>query len=290
MVTDKIGYSFRNYTPPSGEWGEALTADDLRFTYLWGVDLQANDVNKTVVADGQLEWCIEQAVFAWESDIAVDIFRRIYKTDPASSLTQARFWKEGVDYTSEEEWYDFDPARWQNYGFLQLRHKPIISIETAELYDVLGNKIMDVINWVRLYKKPGQIALFPKGTLGGGGYVATGTFSAWPRMFNAFYPQGFKIEYTTGIRNSDFIDEHFPGIRDMIGMYAAIIALAWVGDGLMAGFSSSSVSLDGLSESFSSTQSATSAYFGARIKDYIDRIKEFRKNMKAKHAIAIGFV
>ena len=58
----------------------------------------------------------------------------------------------------------------------------------------------------------------------------------------------------------------------------------------MAGFSSSSVSLDGLSESFSSTQSATSAYFGARIASYIKQLEKFVKNNKNKYDnIVIGF-
>ena len=50
----------------------------------------------------------------------------------------------------------------------------------------------------------------------------------------------------------------------------------------MSGFSSSSLSMDGLSESFSSTQSATSAYFGARIKEYKDDIDKYIKENKHK--------
>lgn len=53
-----------------------------------------------------------------------------------------------------------------------------------------------------------------------------------------------------------------------------------IGDGLMSGFSSSSLSMDGLAESFSSTQSATSAYFGARIKEYKDDIDAYIKVAK----------
>ena len=73
--------------------------------------------------------------------------------------------------------------------------------------------------------------------------------------------------------------------------WASIKALASVGDGLLAGFSSSSISLDGLSESFSSTQSATSAYFGARIKQYQDEIKEWLKTNRYKFSnIPLGFI
>ena len=40
--------------------------------------------------------------------------------------------------------------------------------------------------------------------------------------------------------------------------------------------------MDGLSESFSSTQSATSAYFGARIKVYQDEIENYINQNKNK--------
>ena len=40
--------------------------------------------------------------------------------------------------------------------------------------------------------------------------------------------------------------------------------------------------MDGLSESFSSTQSATSAYFGARIKVYQDEIEDYIQQNKNK--------
>ena len=68
----------------------------------------------------------------------------------------------------------------------------------------------------------------------------------------------------------------------MIGKMAAISLLNVIGDGLMSGFSSSSLSMDGVSESFSSTQSATSAYFGARIAVYQKEVQEYIQQNKFK--------
>ena len=68
----------------------------------------------------------------------------------------------------------------------------------------------------------------------------------------------------------------------MIGKMAAISLLNVIGDGLMSGFSSSSLSMDGVSESFSSTQSATSAYFGARIAVYQKEVQEYVEKNKYK--------
>jgi hypothetical protein len=102
------------------------------------------------------------------------------------------------------------------------------------------------------------------------------------------FPDGFEVDYTTGYPKSDFV----PGdLRQMIGMWTAVYALDAVGDGLMSGFSSSSVSIDGLSESFSSTQSATSAFFGARIVSYTKKMEQWYKKCRYKYApIPIGFV
>jgi len=50
----------------------------------------------------------------------------------------------------------------------------------------------------------------------------------------------------------------------------------------MAGFSSSSLSMDGVSESFSSTQSATSAMYGARIMEYRKEMEDYINQNKFK--------
>jgi hypothetical protein len=63
---------------------------------------------------------------------------------------------------------------------------------------------------------------------------------------------------------------------------AAVSLLNNIGRGLMSGFSSSSLSMDGVSESFSSTQSATSAYYGADIKEYKDDIANYIAANKLK--------
>jgi hypothetical protein len=102
------------------------------------------------------------------------------------------------------------------------------------------------------------------------------------RIFGGRYPDAFEFDYTTGYKTAEFVPDD---LRGVIGKWAVIKALASIGDGLLAGFSSQSVSLDGLSESFSSTQSATSAYFGARIIQYKDEIKQWLKDNRNKYGI-----
>jgi hypothetical protein len=128
---EKIGYSFGNYSAPPNEWGEVLTPDDLRYTYLFGIDAVASDVNESEFTDEQFRFFIESAMGDFERWLSMDIRKRVYKTNPDSSLTRAAKWIEGVDYTDEEDTYPFDPAEWKNYGFLQLRHYPVI-LDQAE--------------------------------------------------------------------------------------------------------------------------------------------------------------
>ena len=285
---ERIGYSFGNYSAPPNEWGKALTPDDMRYTYLFGIDATGSDVNEFTFSDEQFDFYVESAVEDFERYMTIDILKRVRKTLPADALVQAARWIDGVDYTDEEDPYDFDPELWQNYGFIQLRHAPVLSVERCQLISVVDTMLIDFIarNWLRVQKKVGQINLFPR--TGSEAYGPFGIGAAPWRLMAVPYPQGFYIDYTTGYKNSDLIPND---MREIIGKWSSIKVLASVGDGLMAGFSSSSVSLDGLSESFSSTQSATSAYFGARIKQYQDDIKEWLKRNRYKFGrIPLSFV
>jgi len=290
--TEKIGYTFGNYTPPPGEWGKVYTADDMRWTMLFGIDSVAADVAQSEFQDTQFDQIVREALGEFEDYLTLDIRRRVYKTfnsvDAPNNYNRGRVWRDGVDYTDEEDPYDFDPRYWKEYGFIQLRHWPLISVERAIWYSPVKGQIMNLVtnDWIRLHKQFGQLRMFPKGGFSYGPYSVYGAL--WTGYGAARYPGAFEFDYTTGYESADFVPE---GLRSTIGKYATIKALAVVGDGLLAGFSSQSVSLDGLSESFSSTQSATSAYFGARIKQYSDEIKEWLTRNRYKFGpIPMSFV
>lgn len=286
---DKIGYSFGNYSAPPGEWGNCLTPDDMRYTLAWGVDMKSADIAASEVLDSQLDFVVENALAEFERFFDIDIRKKVYKCKPVDSLIRGERWREGVDYTDEDDPYDFKAVEWENFGFVQLRHHPVLAVDECKLYSPWDTVLLDLKDWVRIQKKSGQLSIFPRGgTLYGMGYVGSAVMAATPSVFSKNYPQGFRIDYTTGFPSSDFVPKD---LRNAIGILAAINLLEWMGDGLMAGYSSSSVSLDNLSESFSSTQSATSAYFGARILSYISILKEFVKHNRYKHAnINIGFI
>jgi hypothetical protein len=288
---EKIGYTFGNYSPPPGEWGKVYTADDARYTMLFGIDCVGSDIARSEFTDEQFDQLILEALGDFESFLTMDIRRKKYMTFEGQSnkeLIRSRLWREGVDYTDEDSSYDFDPQQWSEFGFIQLRHWPLISVERAVWLSPVKGEIMNMLenDWLRLHKQFAQIRMFPKGGFTYGPYSVYGPL--WTGMGAKRYPGAFEFDYTTGYESSDFVPE---GLRSAIKKYATIKILAVVGDGLLAGFSSQSISLDGLSESFSSTQSATSAYFGARIKQYRDEIKEWLEKNRYKFApIPISFV
>lgn len=288
---EKIGWTFGNYTPPAGEWGKLYTADDMRYTMMFGIDSVGSDIAQSEFSDQQFDQIVNEAIGEFEAFIGMDIRRRKYKTFHKQSkdgFTRSRFWRDGVDYTDEEEPYDFDPDLWSMYGFLQLRHFPVIQVDRAIWYSPVKGEIMDMVanEWIRVYKQFGQLRMFPTGGFSYGPYSVYGPL--WTGMGARRYPGAFEIDYQTGYESAEFVPE---GLRGVIAKYATIKALAAIGDGILAGFSSQSVSLDGLSESFSSTQSATSAYFGARIKQYSDEITQWLEKNRYKYApVGISFV
>jgi hypothetical protein len=287
---NKIGWFFGNYYPPPGVFGEVLTADDLRYHYMWGIDAVANDLVNSSWDDEQTKFTIDSAVKDIERFLTIDIYRRKYKCLPSTSDIKVPVWMEGDDriYTDEEVAYDFIPDEWANFGFLQLRHCPVIKINRAWLVGPTTVGIVDLISnkWLRLNKISGQISAYPTNQMPFGPYnMAFGSSILWNVKR---YPQAFQIDYETGFENAAAIPSD---LREVIGKWSAIKLLNFVGDGLLPGFSSQSLSLDGLSESFSSTQSPTNTYFGARIRDYQEDVKNWLQRNRFKYgAIPIGFI
>lgn len=259
-----VGYSFGNYHPAKGEWGIAVTPDDCRYTYLWGTDFKAT--NGTYFTDEQIKFFIIEATRYLERELNISIIRTRIK-----SQAEDRNLEKGVDYDEEESLYDFSYRKIQRYGMIQTRHRPIISVEKCELLsrggnstDLLPDSVVDrkkgLIKFLKRPFKPSETARGISDSLGRYGQE---TFQ--PHLFYA-------IDYTAGYRTSDDLPED---LRQIIAKVAAISLLNVIGDGLMSGFSSSSLSMDGISESFSSTQSATSAYFGARIAVYQKEVESY---------------
>jgi len=273
--TGKIGYSFNNYSAPQGQWGSILTPDDCRYTYLWGTDFKAT--NGEFFSDEQIQWFIDEAVRYMERQLNITIKKRVIKScENIDGLKQTNKYSAG-DYDDEESLYDFKYSKIQRYGMINTKQRPILKLDKLELIN-RGSK-NDLTKSVTLDKKKGIIKFLdrPYKTSNTWNGISTAMDRYGMETYNShlFYA----IDYVAGYESSDYVPED---LRQMIGKVAAISLLNIIGDGLMSGFSSSSLSMDGISESFSSTQSATSAYFGARISVYKDDVKNYIESNKYK--------
>jgi hypothetical protein len=287
----KIGYTFGNYVVPPGEWGTIFTPDDVRFTMLWGIETISTSGEE--ILNTQLMYAVDAATRYLEKYLNIDIYRRIYKTAPANTLVQAVRWRQGVDYTNEEDVYPFRPEAWKNYGFIQLRHYPLIQVSRCQLYSITHSLLFDALknNWLRVEKEAGQLYQFPTNfafPYGPPSLASIGGGWLWLQSVQNQYPGGFEVDYETGFKSSDWVPTD---IRDAIRLLAEQSLLKFIGDGLLAGFSSSSIGIDGLSEAFSSTQSATSPYFGGRLFGIEADLKLMLPRLRYKYAnIPIAFL
>lgn len=272
-VPDAVGYSFNNYKVPEGEWGTIVTPDDCRYTFLWGTDFKAT--NGSMFSDEQIQWFIDAAVHEMERQLNITIVKRRIKS--ALSVESQHLVK-GADYDVEETPYDFSYRKIQRYGMIQTKQRPILNVtrctlinKTESNVDLLPTVVPDKKNGVlKFLKRPYK----PSDTWDG---ISTSISRYGSETFNnhLFYA----VDYDAGYETSDDVPSD---LRHMIGKMAAISLLNVIGDGLMSGFSSSSLSMDGVSESFSSTQSATSAFFGARIAVYQKEVQDYINANKFK--------
>lgn len=273
-----VGYTFGNYKVPEGQWGSVVTPDDCRFTYLWGTDFKAT--NGQSYTDEQIQYFIDASVADIARRLDITIRKRRIRCNAAE-----RHLVRGSDYDVDEAPYDFRYAKIARYGLIKTRQKPIIKLHRLTLLsrflsvrDLTDSTIIDRNKGLlKLMERPVKPSDTSEGIQTAVGMYGNQTIGA-----HLFYA----IDYDAGFETSDDVPDD---LREVIGKNAAVNLLNVIGDGLMSGFSSSSLSMDGLSESFSSTQSATSAYFGARIKEYKDDIESYINENKHKFGhMAIG--
>lgn len=271
-----VGYSFQNYTAPKGSWGMPVTPDDLRYTYLWGTDFKAT--NGQSFTDAQVQYFIDAAITELERELNICIRKRVIRCNPDErNLIRTTKTVQG-DYDEEEPPYKYKKEEINSRGMITTRQRPVIKVTKCELLNY-GSGSMDLLPGAYIEKKKGVINFTKRP------WRNSDTYN---NVSKVLYPYGentlrtymyYAVDYEAGYETSDDIPED---LRQVIGKHCAISLLNIIGDGLMSGFSSSSLSMDGISESFSSTQSATSAYFGARIAVYQKEVQDYIKKNKYK--------
>lgn len=267
-------------------FGLVVTPDELRYQYAFGNELASTTGYE--YTDDMLLYYIDRAIASIEVDLSHKIIGTVYRHRPPLHGTERIDINEEKDSFHWLDLYDFNKRNFKEYVALKLRHKPIHKLLKWHLFDVgTGNTLIDLTPWAKLNHGTGYLRAYPRAGKGlyifpmvgpMGGFAGQG-LGLYPASFDT-YPSAYGLDYIAGYGNASEVPYD---IVNVIGMLAAINLLSDYGDGITAGLANASISLSGISESYGTTMSATSAWFGARIKDYTDRITEWMKENKRKY-------
>ena len=224
----------------------------LKGTYLFGVIVRNRETNENL-PDDVYQFFIDNAVSMLEHFLDISI-------SPVKNF---------------EEYKDYRLNDYADWGYFYLNNYPVKAIRKLELVyfrDEDGDpQVVQTIpnNWLRLQAHDGIVRLIPNARFPANLQISqTGAY--FPEILRSqFVPHLWRITYDYGFD---------PGcvpvlLNQAIGTIAAIQALI-VGGHLIigAGIAATSISLDGLSQSIQTTQSAENSGYSAVIKDYSDKL------------------
>lgn len=228
---------------------DIVSVSELKTNYLFGLDLTIDD--GTPFPDSLYQWFIQSAVSWVEHRLDIPI-----RPKPV-----------------EDERHDYYREDYEKYIWLHLKEYPVIDVEEVKMV-LPGEEVIQTFDrsWLHVQKDSGQVNIVPgSGTAGTIIFGASGTWVPFLYGRNRFIPDVFRVKYTAGFASNEVP----PILRDIIGKVASFGPLNIAGDLIGgAGIASSSLSLDGLSQSINTTSSATNAGYGARLIQYQREIKD----------------
>ena len=219
----------------------------MRSDYLLGIDLKTPKGEE--VDDATLQRFIDNATSMLEHYLDISI----------------------TPFIGQIEDKDYRYSEYFEWGFFQLNNFPVIKINSLKLSyfrDANGDAeiVQEIpLNWIRIENHSGIVRLIPNARFPANLQIgATGAY--FPEILkSSFVPDLWIFDYDHG-----FQDGCIPVIiNEAIARLAAIQVLILAGNFVLgAGIASQSLSLDGLSQSVSTTQSAENSVFSANLLDH----------------------
>lgn len=237
-----------------------LTVQQLKEVFLSGINLTSDGV--TPYPDVMFEWGIKAAIEWLESALDIKVLPTRYV-----------------------ERYDYHRRDLEEWGLIRLRHSPVIDDlrNATTLPDTTLTRVRVIWpsqsaalefdqRWIQIREEAGHLRLVPAaGSIGTMLLTAGGAFLPLLAGGRDFVPDIFEVSYTAGFRAGTLPYE----LREMIGKRAAFGPLLLAGDAIMGqGVASSSLSIDGLSQSISTRASSQGGVYAARIKQYAEELRE----------------
>lgn len=217
---------------------------NIQDNYLFGIDLSDAQGNP-----------LPESLFVHYLNAAVDYMQNLLDI----TITETTFEAERHDYIRND---------YQNWGFIQLHHNPVKEIKGIRL--MYGNRpsVEIPLDWVQLNKLTGQVTLFPSAGSANSLIIGqTGLLFGFQSQWD-YAPALWEVDYVAGI------DENDPSmpmslLLEAINKRAACGILNVWGDLIIgAGIANQSVSIDGVSQSIGTTQSAMFGGASARVDAY----------------------
>lgn len=228
-----------------------VTVEKLKNTYLFGV--QIKDAEGATPTDAFYQQAIDTAVSYFEHLLDISI----------------------TPVINHVEYKDYNLNNYADWGYIMLSNYPVHALKSMKMVyfrdqDGLPVTVQEIPpSWIRLSRHDGMIRLIPNTRFPSQLQISeTGSF--FPEILRATeIPHLWEFTYDYG-----FCDGKVPTLLNQaIGLYAAIMCLIPAGHLILgAGIGGTSISLDGLSQSIQTTQSAENSGFSATIKDYSERL------------------
>jgi hypothetical protein len=233
-----------------------ISTDELKKIFLFGIDL-TND-NGDPFPEEMYEFYIRSAQEWLEKELGGLILCEREITD---------------------ETHDYHSNDYVARSMFKLFRYPVQSVSKVAIqFPLAENEIVFDPKWYRAESTNGMVNLVPtQGTFSsillsqGGNYL--------PLLYNGlqYVPSLWRISYKAGFKKDQIPTQ----IKEIIGMKASMGALNIAGDLIAgAGIATKSISLDGLSQSISTTSSATNAGYGARILQYNKEVDARMKHLR----------
>jgi hypothetical protein len=229
-----------------------VTVEKLRNTWLFGVKIRDKETGEEF-PDESYQNAIDTAISLLEHYLDV-------------SIAPVRNFIEYKDYSLND---------YENWGFFQLNNFPVEAITKLRLVYFRDEDAQPIVvqeiptAWLRLQPHDGIVRMIPNTKYPANLQIgANGGF--FPELLRAQnIPQAWEFTYDYG-----FCDGMIPSLLNQaISMVAAIICLITAGHLILgAGIAGTSISLDGLSQSIQTTQSAENSGFSSVIKDISDKL------------------
>jgi len=269
---------------PGIGWGEIVTPDEIRYSWMNG-NGRLVTVDGSYITDENLRGWVHETTKALSRELQHEIYPTVYRYRPKGNIPRY--------IEPHAEWYDAHDYENQDLGnnfYIELRHRPLIRLLNWDFVNPVAQDengepngiVMDMTSRAKIKYETAELRNV--GALGLGFSYNKNVAMRSTRVFGGYpatkLPATHYIDYIAGYDSADRVPAD---LRQVIGMIVAIKVMSVFGDGRAAGVASFSIGVGVLSESISTTQSATSAMYGARILELENKLKQWYENHSSRY-------